>query len=1046
MPTSTTATVGPPGASHPLEREVRCGLPNADLAEAIMAVFTNDELYGPCPCGSGKKLKFCCRDAITRRSPAAEARVIDEALLEMNEGRFERVEALLLPFAETSTSPSLHILLAEARFVLGHIDDGIARLRLVVDRLAPGYHYANAVLAHLLLLRGEREAATPIIDRLMQVRTRRGADIHVLLAPLALLGRDVELLELVEGAERPLEPALLISGGLAAWNLQRRESLRRLADELAHTRDGTASIARWLQRAAAGHVVISPWPKVLACDPAAVIPAGAFDRVLQRIEDAPGPADRGWSEVLRGVDRLFFVLSLAEGNPETARQACALFARLDPVVAREELQTIWESAIVPPDVARIAAQVALEHGLIENDATLHMHIDGVRQPVQVRTQSIGGDRDVVEAVYALPPRLDGLQVKALAASKEGRLPEALRGFEAILAEMPTHPASLFNRLVTLAQMGRCTVDAQLEGLRQILEQAPRYLVARTTWAALLLQERRVDEAAAVLDERHLVDAADPAGHGSAAVVLARIAGHRGDLAAARRLATMARALLGSGDFTARAPDLATLLTAGDMDRSAGQRRDRKRRSQLQRAVAADAPTAAWFEHLTAAELKEALRFHGYRLTGSPRRAQVLAELVDRVEAGGAVDVLKALQRVGGDAIVRALVEAGGHLPWDVVAHRFQPIEDGTARPDALEAVLASGLAVIVALDGLPSLALPPAARRALGVPSPSSSPATATATSGSTKAGGRWQVATMALPPIGPERPLLVFVLDVDAGQILEGYVHPQVEPALAVTIAIGRVLAKAATRPTSVEVDDDVLTLAVRSMLSGVVVEVGGCDEARAALTGALEALQEEAVDSSERAKQETWAARGVPLSLARRFHDAAAVLYRLRPWDIVPDDGCALVLDSDDGLLRECVVVVIGQAGVSFGVLIHHSLLEWRRARRAEHDRQPDALPSRLAVEFNGPDGVPAPLLDEIKRQKLPLAGPVAIPWFMAFGEGGSFAMATVDDTRRGLLVMQTLGALLAGPTASSWRRWRHREPLPTHVVVDGVTVRVGFSTAVA
>lgn len=1013
-----------------------------------MAVFTNDELYGPCPCGSGKKLKFCCRDAITRRSPAAEARVIDEALLEMNEGRIERVEALLLPLAETSTSPNLHILLAEARFALGHIDDAIARLRLVVDRLAPGHHYANAVLAHLLLVRGEREAATTIIDRLMQVRTRRGADIHVLLGPLALLGRDTELLELVEGAERPLKPALLISAGLAAWNLQRRESLRRFADELSRTPDGTASIARWLQRAAAGRVVISPWPKVLACDPAVVIPAGAFDRVLQRIEDAPGPADRAWSEVLRGVDRLFFVLSLAEGNSEMVRRVCALFARLDPVVAREELQTIWESAIVPPDVAHIAAQVALEHGLIENDATLHMHIDGVRKPVQVRTQSIGVDRDVVEALYALPPRLDALQVKALAASREGRLPEALRGFEAILAEVPTHPASMFNRLVTLAQMGRLTVDAQLEGLRQLLELAPRYLVARTTWAALLLQERRVDEAAAVLEERHLVDAVDPAGHGSAAVVLARIAGHRGDLVAARRLATMARALLGSSDFIARAPDLALLLAAIDIDRDAGQRRDRKRRSQLQRAVAADAPTAAWFEHFTVAELKEALRFHGYRLPGSPRRAQVLAELVDRVEAGGAVDVLKALQPVGGDAIVQALVEAGGHLPWDVVAHRFQPIEDGTTRSEALEAVLASGVAVVVALDGVPSLALPPAARRALGVPSPSpSSPsATATATPGSTKAGGRWQVVTMALPPIGPERPLLASIVDVDSGQILEFYVHPQVEPAMAVTIAIGRVLAKAATPPTSVEVDDDVVTSAVRSTLPGVVVEVGGCDEARAAMTGALKALLEEAVERSERAKQETWAARGVPLSLARRFHDAAAVLYRLRPWDIVPDDGCALVLDSDDGLLRECVVVVIGQAGVSFGVLIHHSLLDWRRARRAEHDRQPDALPSRLAVEFNGPDGVPAPLLDEIKRQKLPLAGPVAIPWFMAFGEGGSFAMATVDDTRRGLLVMQTLGALLAAPTASSWRRWRHREPLPTHVVVDGVTVRVGFSTAVA
>lgn len=1019
-----------------------------------MATFSNDELYGPCPCGSGKKLKFCCRDAITRRSPAAEEQVIDEALLAMNEGRFERVEALLLPFADTSTSPTLHTVLAEARFALGHGEDAIVRLRDVVDRLAPGHHRANAVLAHMLLLRGERGQASSIVDRLMRARPRQANEIFVLVPPLALLERDAELLELVEAAERPLRPVVLSAAALAAWNLRRQESLRRLADELARTRDGNASIARWLQRAAAGQVVISPWPRLLACDPGALIPAGAFDRVLQRLDDAPAPADRTWSEVLRGVDRLFFVLSLADGNLDMVRRMCALFTRLDAHVAREELQTIWESAVVPADVARIAAQVALENGLIDNDATLHMYIEGVRQSVQVKMQSIGGDRDAIQTVYALPPHLDGLQEKALADSRAGRLPEALRGFEAILAEVPTHPASVFNRLVTLAQMGRLSIDAQLEGLRQIVEHTPRYLVARTTWAALLLQEKRVDEAAAVLQERHLIDAADPAGHGGAAVVLARIAGRRGDRALAGQLASMARAMLGADDFLHRAPDLAMLLAADDLLRNAGQRRDRKRRSQLHRAVAADAPTAAWFEHLTVAELKTALGFHGYRLTGSPRRADVLAELVACVEAGRAVDVVKVLQSVGGDVVVRALVEAGGHLPWDVAAHRFQPVDDGTARPDPLAEVLASGVAVTVALDGVPSLALPPAARIALGVPSSAkASPVSAVASTSSSTSpasssmpGARWQVATMALPPIGPERPLLVFVLDVDADKILEGYLHPQVEPALAVTIAIGRVLASSSSRPVRVEVDDDALTSAVRATLPGVVVEIGRCDEARAALTGALEDLYAQTIAGDEREQQETWAARGVPLSLARRFHDAAAALYRLRPWDVVPDDGCAIVLDSDDGLLRECVVVVIGQAGLCFGVLIHHGLVDWRRARRAEQDRQPEAVPARLAVEFNGADGVPPPVLDEIKRQKLTLAGPVAIPWLMALGEGASFAMATVDDTRRATLALQTLCALLTGPSAASWRRWRQREPLPTQVAVDGLTVRVGFTTAVA
>jgi hypothetical protein len=291
----------------------------------------------------------------------------------------------------------------------------------------------------------------------------------------------------------------------------------------------------------------------------------------------------------------------------------------------------------------------------------------------------------------------------------------------------------------------------------------------------------------------------------------------------------------------------------------------------------------------------------------------------------------------------------------------------------------------------------------------------------------------------------MVFVLDVDRDLIVEAYLHPQLDPPLAVTIAIGRALATVVERPDLVEIETEALLPTVRATLPGVTVEVGACEQARAAVMGALGALKAEMHEGAARADKETWAARGVPLPLARRFHEAAAAFYVARPWDIVQDDGCAFVLDSDDGTLRESTVVVVGQEKIAYGLLVHHSQSDWRTARRAELDEDRGALPARLVVDFSGADDVPAPARAEIKRHKLPLAGPVAVPWLMACGEGASLVPATIDDTKRVDLVMRTITALVTSPAASSFKTWRTREPLPTQVVVDGVVVRVTFMTAV-
>ncbi len=74
----------------------------------------------------------------------------------------------------------------------------------------------------------------------------------------------------------------------------------------------------------------------------------------------------------------------------------------------------------------------------------------------------------------------------------------------------------------------------------------------------------------------------------------------------------------------------------------------------------------------------------------------------------------------------------------------------------------------------------------------------------------------------------------------------------------------------------------------------------------------------------------QGVPLEKMARFCEAAAALYRVEPWDVVESDEHVLLLEAPRwGITRGCVVVV-GQMGEAYGVLILRSIDEFLAFRR--------------------------------------------------------------------------------------------------------------------
>ena len=122
-------------------------------------------------------------------------------------------------------------------------------------------------------------------------------------------------------------------------------------------------------------------------------------------------------------------------------------------------------------------------------------------------------------------------------------------------------------------------------------------------------------------------------------------------------------------------------------------------------------------------------------------------------------------------------------------------------------------------------------------------------------------------------------------------------------------------------------------------------------------------------------------PEAMAAMFR-AAAGLYRVKPWEIVPDDERLISVTIEALGVRDRVVSVIGQMGNNFGFVLLSSRDDFRMfidaAEALAAGKQP-ALPSHLSLNFERGAELDAALLDEIARHGWEVAGPDAYPWLV-------------------------------------------------------------------
>lgn len=165
--------------------------------------------------------------------------------------------------------------------------------------------------------------------------------------------------------------------------------------------------------------------------------------------------------------------------------------------------------------------------------------------------------------------------------------------------------------------------------------------------------------------------------------------------------------------------------------------------------------------------------------------------------------------------------------------------------------------------------------------------------------------------------------------------------------------------------------------------------------LDAVLSMMQEKMADDAE--ANRSYFSPGVDAAaIASMFH-AVAGLYRSKPWEIVPTEHNLISFTSEKLNVRDATLVVIGQAGESYGVILFSGVEQWDAYLEAvdaiQHGDEPD-IPAHFALNFEQKSDLAVGLLSEIERHHWEVADGAAYPWLLAADRGGIPRAPTADE----------------------------------------------------
>jgi tetratricopeptide (TPR) repeat protein len=486
----------------------------------------NTDVYGPCPCGSGAKYKFCCLPKErgqggggttdfasppsfepSRKDHLADGRRIlvgdlDEGMSLNRKGvewmaRDNFAKAIPIFRRAIRAAPFVHTAgnnLALCLFATGKIEEAI-REQLAVNEESPLPNpFGHANLANFFYVNGDEGGYERHLAEALAMEMPSADACCKVCEALARTKRHRDILKLVDGGGFANDANLSLLAGIAAANLgqnaRAKESLRKV--DRNHPK---AEVARTylghLNQGTAPATVRGDWPYLRVVD---VCP---LDLVMTEIEHSK----QDWFARRVAVDCAEAMLNESIGWEDT-------MTLLSPATHPAATELLW--ALVKgdfgPDALRIRAAECLQRrGVLGPDQELEMQMRGVRGKVALRNSRLNPD---FRFAGPLPEALEALYVETLEEAQRSRpkWEKVEANCRRILEEKPSFLPSRYNLAVSFVQRDRLQEGEAI--LRELVAANPEYLFARAALLEVLSVDGRIEEAkelvrtAPMLEETH----------------------------------------------------------------------------------------------------------------------------------------------------------------------------------------------------------------------------------------------------------------------------------------------------------------------------------------------------------------------------------------------------------------------------------------------------------------------------------------------------------------------------------------------------------------
>jgi len=615
----------------------------------------------------------------------------EEAMHAMSKGDFKKAElAIKKAIAIAPKWPSPYNNRAAIQAMTGQLDDAIALCHEVLTTIAPGNLFATASLVMFYALRGDRELATPYLERLRQLTESELAesDLNKIVEALAYW-EDVEALwRIARWALDEYDPLLLTSLtcyalGIAAMRTHHLDVARIYFDRVWESGWQAPTIAMILDELdeATDDELVLPTPTgTISCIPGVIllqaVPMEEFLSLLQERD-----AQDGWSDALvrkrdaflrryphleLGLIRLFEDIDLYGEQIENQ-----MGLLVSPGTARvyEILERFALGQRGPNDVRLLAMNILSQEGWRSPGGLVHFWDEELDEwhDVQLMAFEI---KDPETSAYS--DEVMDLLDAGMEARHAGDSEQAIALLQQAL-EVDPHCGQAAHNLGVMILQDEDDPSGR-EWIARAIEIEPDYVFAYATMAKLLIVEGKLDEALEYLDIFPKQKVIVPEAYIAYQEALLRLALARDDYEIAERILDNLEEMFPDHPVVVRVRDSweAHEATSGLLDRfrdSFGYLHDywlqsthRKHNRMLNAPISPSDDVRACLDRLTK---DDALTVTAKRLglRGYGRKAELIESIARRLfEPGLLQDVVNDLTEPHRDAL-RVLLAHDGIMPW-----------------------------------------------------------------------------------------------------------------------------------------------------------------------------------------------------------------------------------------------------------------------------------------------------------------------------------------------------------------------------------------------